>query len=191
MLRMYLSGSRDEKGVVGAFDERHHADEPHSETTRIGRRLGGPAQSRTGGSHAAERNSTDKIATLHFSCSCCGGLSIGAVHHQRAPGAEPTAILLNRTALDLLESLLRASAAGDLAMEGDQQITSRVLVSTRQRPNDRRNAGRHERASDAQRALASIALFFLDFIDNDQVGIDGGPRDIAGENVSGMRSAVL
>src|SRR5688572_9927158 len=52
-------------------------------------------------------------------CSYFGGLSIGAVKHQRSPSAESTAVLLYCVALDCAEGLLSRDALRHLAMEAD------------------------------------------------------------------------
>ncbi len=57
-------------------------------------------------------------------CSYFGGLSIGAVKHQRSPSAESTAVLLYCVALDSGEGLLCGNALGDLAVEADHQIAN-------------------------------------------------------------------
>ena len=57
-----------------------------------------------------------------------------------------------------------------LAVEADHQIASGGLVGARQRSQHGRNPGGHERAGQAQRALASIVVGRVGFVDDDEAG---------------------
>src|SRR5688572_28174101 len=84
-----ISRRGNQERPILAFDEAHQADEPKLEGLWGGRRERITRNIRTCSS-GAECNSTDKVTTIHF-CSYIGGLSIGAVKHQRSPSAESTA----------------------------------------------------------------------------------------------------
>src|ERR671913_22125 len=116
-----LARSGNEERAILALDETHQADEPELEGSIGRRRRHRASEIRTGGCCAAEYNSTDEIATIHF-CSYFGGLSIGAVNHQRSPSAESTAVLLQCVALDSGEGFFCRDLCGQLAVEPYHQF---------------------------------------------------------------------
>ena len=145
----------DEERAIRPFDEGHHADKPDLDLVGGWRGLGGfpkPVQAAA----RAERNSTDKSTTIHF-CSCIWG----AIDRSRTAPTQSRRRVDGRSALLRCVGLCaRACSAetpfDDFAVEADHQIASGALVGARQRSNDGRHAGSHERAGKAQRALASM-----------------------------------
>ncbi len=89
-----LPGGSDQERAIGALEEGHHADESDVDLVGGGCGVDRLPESCTCGRDPAERDSTDKITTIHVVRSYFGGLSIGAVNHQRSPSAESTAVLL-------------------------------------------------------------------------------------------------
>ena len=71
VVQRVLTGRGDEERAVGPFDEGHHADESDVDRLPAGAACGRAGERRTGGG-SAERNSTDKITTIHL-CSCSWG----------------------------------------------------------------------------------------------------------------------
>src|SRR5687767_3257990 len=163
-------GCHQERSIF-ALHESHQADKTKLEGGRARRRSRRAREVCTGGSRAAENNSTDKVTTIHLCSYCFGGLSIGAVYHQRGPSAESTAILLNCVALDLCEGFRCRDRSGHLAVEPYYQFAGFAFVCAGQCSKHGRYAGGQERRREIEGSRGSIILLRPEFVQDHESGV--------------------